>query len=267
MFETLLLNQYGLHLNHVKKSAVGAASDTWFLDCAEGKFVLKFPTASAINHLEAEPELCAFLRRNGLPACDFIKNREGRYISTDNDGGVLTVQRHLPGKTLEWNTASEEILLESAALLGKIHCVLRDYPALPEGIGASFFAYMTPQRALESYECSYATAVRLGDKQIAEELEWRIALMKRFPSWSFDLSALTVRNTHGDYFISQFLCEDGHLSSIIDWTTACTHPVIWEIMRSFIYGAPCCAHGERDRFSASGALHRRLLPLWHAERL
>lgn len=82
MFETLLLNQYGLHLNHVKKSAVGAASDTWFLDCVEGKFVLKFPTASTINH----PELCAFLHRNGVLACDFIKNREGRYISSDSSG-------------------------------------------------------------------------------------------------------------------------------------------------------------------------------------
>ena len=70
--------------------------------------------------------------------------------------------------------------------------------------------------------------------------------MKRFPSWSFNMSALTVRNTHGDYFISQFLCEEDRLSSIIDWTTACTHPVIWEIMRSFVYSAPCCARSEID---------------------
>lgn len=266
MFETLLLNQYGLHLNHVKKSAVGAASDTWFLDCVEGKFVLKFPTASAINHPEAEPELCAFLRRNGVPACDFIKNREGRYISTDNDGGVLTVQRHLPGKTLEWNTASEAILLESAELLGKIHCVLRDYPALPEGIGAGFFAYMTPQRALESYECSHATAVRLGDKQIAEELEWRAAFMKRFPSWSFNMSALTVRNTHGDYFYQPVPLRGG--PSFFDHRLDDSlHPSGHMGDYALLHLRRALLRARRDRFSASGALHRRLLPLWHAERL
>lgn len=68
------------------------------------------------------------------------------------------------------------------------------------------------------------------------------------------LSVMVVRYVRSDraqhprglYFISQFLCEDGRLSSIIDWTTACTHPVIWEIMRSFVYGAPCCARGEID---------------------
>ena len=38
-------------------------------------------------------------------------------------------------------------MLESAELLGKIHQVLRAYPALPEGIGAAFFANMTPRRA------------------------------------------------------------------------------------------------------------------------
>ncbi len=70
--QALLLLQYGLHLNTARRSSVGAGSDTWFLGCAEGKFVLKFPAASEINHPELEPELCAFLRKNGIPPCDFV---------------------------------------------------------------------------------------------------------------------------------------------------------------------------------------------------
>ena len=244
MFEKLLLKEYGLHLNNEKKSAVGAGSDTWFLNCTEGKYVLKFPATSVINHPEAEPKLCAFLRKNGVPACDFLKNWMNSYISTDNTGRMFTLQKFMPGQTLEWNSASETILLESAEMLGKIHFVLRYYPLLPEGIGTGFFSCMTPERALESYQHSYDTAVRLGEAKNANELEWRIELMKRFPVWRFDLSKLTFRNTHGDYYISQLLCENGHLSSVIDWTTACVHPVIWEIVRSFVYGAPCCAEGK-----------------------
>ena len=246
MFEELLQEQYGLHLNTVRRSALGAGSDTWFLRCAEGEFVLKFPAVSKINHSELEPPLCAFLRKNGIPACDFVKNRAGSCVSMDSSGRVFTLQRHLPGRTLEWNSASETILLESAELLGWIHSVLRNYPALPEGIGAGFFAHMTPQRALTSYRSSLAAAIRQNDLEIADELAWRIGLMERFPEWTFDLNRLTLCNTHGDYFISQFLCEDGHLTAVIDWTTACVHPVIWEIIRSFVYGAPCCANGEID---------------------
>ena len=50
--QTLLLTQFGLRLNTARKSAVGVGSDTWFLNCAEGEFVLKFPANSEINHPE-----------------------------------------------------------------------------------------------------------------------------------------------------------------------------------------------------------------------
>ena len=247
MLERLLREQYGLSLRHARRAAEGAGSGTWFLRCGEGEYVMKFPAASGINHPEEEPRLCAFLRAQGIPACDFLKNRAGGCLSRDAAGRVFTVQRRLPRLTPEWNSASEALLMESAELLGKIHCVLRAYPALPEGIGAGFFAGMTPQRALASYRCSLAVAVRLGDTESAEELRWRIDRMERFPAWMFDLSRLTLRNTHGDYFISQFLCRDGRLTAVIDWTAACVHPVVWELMRSFVYSAPCCADGRIDR--------------------
>ena len=247
MYEKLLNAQYGLHLRNMRKSAVGAGSDTWFLDCQEGAFVLKFPAASSINHPEAEPALCAFLRDRGIPACDFLKNTQGEYLSRAEDGRIFTVQRRLPGTTPAWHSASEAFLMESAALLGKIHCVLQDYPPLPEGIGAQFFQHVSPQRAAESYHRSLFTAAERGDEQTARELRWCIDLMQRMPAPDFDLTRLTLRNTHGDYFISQFLCENGRLSAVIDWTTACVHPVIWEIMRSFTYAAPACREGVIDR--------------------
>jgi len=196
---------------------------------------------------ETEPELCAFLRSHGIPACEFLKNKTGEYISRDTAGRIFTVQRRFSGITPDWNTAPDTLMMESAALLGKIHRVLRAYPALPEGIGQGFFQYMTPQRALDSYRHSLEIACQRGDEDIAADLEERIALMQHFPAWTFDLNRLTRRNTHGDYFISQFLCEDGHLTAVIDWTTACVHPVIWELVRSFVYSAPCCAAGHIDR--------------------
>lgn len=247
MFNDLLYRQYGLHIHHAQHALTGAGSDTWLLTCTEGDYVLKFPVSGAIDHPEAEPKLCAFLRRHDIPACAFLKNHTGGYLSLDSDGRMFTVQQRFPGHTPDWNSASEALLLESAELLGKIHAVLQAYPTLPEGIGAGFFARMTPQRALESYRRSVAAALRLGDTESAADLNWRIGLIARFPTWQFDLNRLTCRNTHGDYFISQFLCKDGHLTAVIDWTSACVHPVIWEVMRSFAYAAPCCADGSIDR--------------------
>ncbi len=89
---------------------------------------------------------------------------------------MFTVQQRFPGHTPDWNSASEALLLESAELLGKIHAVLQAYPTLPEGIGAGFFARMTPQRALESYRRSVAAALRLGGEStqiLTRRIEWR----------------------------------------------------------------------------------------------
>ena len=50
---------------------------------------------------------------------------------------------------------AENLLFESAELLGRIHEVLKKYPTkLPEGIGKKFFEFMTPQKAIESYSRS-----------------------------------------------------------------------------------------------------------------
>ncbi|MDD7414601.1 MAG: hypothetical protein SPK56_03275 [Eubacteriales bacterium] len=75
------------------------------------------------------------MRKNDIPACDFVKNQACSYVSTDKAGRIFTLQRYLPGRTLAWNTVSDTILMESAELLGKIHFVLQDYPSLSDGIG------------------------------------------------------------------------------------------------------------------------------------
>ena len=105
---------------------------------------------------------------------------------------------------------------------------------------------------MASYRRSREIANRLGDGGNTAELEWCIGLMGRFPAWKFDLNRLTHCSTHGDYFISQFLCEDGHMTAVIDWTTACVHPAIWEITRSFEYtDAKTPAHLLRRGFRLS----------------
>lgn len=80
MFKNLLKNEYGLHLIDLRKSPIGAGSDTYFLTCDEGNYVLKYSSDSFINHHETEPGLCEFLRKNGIPACDFLKNKQGVFL-------------------------------------------------------------------------------------------------------------------------------------------------------------------------------------------
>lgn len=72
----ILKNQYDLNVISVEKSKAGAGSDVYFSECAEGKFVLKFPSSSEMNDPEAEPELCEFLLENNISVCRFIKKQQ-----------------------------------------------------------------------------------------------------------------------------------------------------------------------------------------------
>ena len=242
----LLKEKYGFDLIYLEKSAVGAGSDTYFVTDIEGKYVVKYPASSEINHPEAEPELCEYLLSKRIPVCQFRRNHDGHFLTTDDFGRQFHVQRFIEGKMYDLNTAPDWLLTESAQMLGKIHTALQEYSGLPTGIGADFFRYMTPGRALESYEKSLQIALSRGDFDVAEDLRYRMGLMQRFPAYKFDLDRLTYCATHGDYFISQIICGENKINAVIDWTTACVHPVVWEIMRSYVYASPACKDGQID---------------------
>lgn len=246
MCKRLLEERYGLHPLELRRAGAGAGSDVWFADCAEGGFVVKLPEESEMSRPENEPQLCEFLLARGIPACRFVKNAEGGFITRDSCGRAFTVQRRIAGTTPAWNTADGALMRDSAELLGRVHSVLAEYPRLPEGIGAGFFAYMTPERAAQSLERSLFTARQAGAAE-APEIAWRLELARKMPPPDFDMARLTCCNTHGDYCVNQFICENGRLKAVIDWTAACVHPAVWEIMRSFAYSAPCCAQGVIDR--------------------
>lgn len=154
----LLLKKYGLHAERCVQSQVGAGSDTWFADCREGRYVVKFSSVSGINHPEMEVELCRHLLQKGLPVCRFLPDAEGRYLSVDDEGRSFHVQAFIEGTCPALNSAEPWLLDASAVMLGRIHAALADDPVLPVGIGEDFFRYMTPDAARRSYERSIGIA-------------------------------------------------------------------------------------------------------------
>ena len=261
--KTCLKHLYDLDAINIEKSGVGAGSDTFFVTCTDGKYVVKYPATSEINHPEAEPELCEYLLAHGIPVCQFLRNKEGHFLTTDESGRQFHVQRFIEGKMYDLNTAPDWLLTESAQMLGKIHAELRDYQELPVGIGADFFKYMTPDRASESYKKSLTIAESQNDAEIIKDLQYRIDRMQRFPAYEFDLEQLICCATHGDYFISQIICGEEKINAVIDWTTACVHPVVWEIVRSYVYAAPSCKDGQidMDEFLRYVEDYRKFTPL------
>lgn len=107
------------------------------------------------------------------------------------------------------------------------------------------------------------------------ELAWRIGLMERFPAWRFDLNRLTCRNTHGDYFISQLLCEDASIDRSLP--ARCVHVYcrygtlndydLENLERLHLYQIAACDYYGQYYASAAANRHIYLQQAQHAAHL
>ena len=235
-----------MNVDSYKKLDVGAGSNTFHLITDDGsQYILKNTNITEANNPQNEPALCNYLLSKGIPVSEFISDIQGKYLWNDNDD-VYHMQKYVQGTNYDMHCAPNWLMRAMPKMLGKIHTALKEHEALPIGIGANFFKYMTPEAALQSYNSSYDYVLTNKYSDLADDLSYRIELMAHFSIPEIDLSKLTCGNTHGDYFISQLICNSSEISAVIDWTTACIHPLVWEIIRSFIYGSPKSRNGTID---------------------
>ena len=160
------------------------------------------------------------------------------------NGRRFTVQHFYEGITYDYNEATENMQKESAALLARIHVAMKDMENIPIGIGRDFFIYRKPEYMKDSYTDTLQQAIDNGDTDIAAAIRSNMRIVEAIPSYEFDINKFSCGNTHGDYMISQLIWLDDKINGIIDWTCACKHPYIWEIVRSYVFMAPEVRQGE-----------------------
>ncbi|MBQ6950778.1 MAG: phosphotransferase [Clostridia bacterium] len=258
----LLKSHYNLQPLSLTPISQGVGGRSLLVTCETGKYVVKFPENTPMDHPDAEPVLCGVLLQKGIPACEFLKNNAGNYI-TQTDAGLFYVKKFVPGTVFPPHAAPKWLMDDAARMLGNIHAALSGEPMLPEGIGEHFFRFMTPEKALSSYLRSLELARAQKDTEAEADLLFRIRITEKLQPFSFDPHRLTCVNTHGDYTIHQLVCNENSIAAVIDWTCACRHPAVWEILRFFLYAHPSAKDGTIDSNALCRyvALYRQQAPL------
>lgn len=223
----------------------GASSECFHIITEDSEYLLKDIEMIFMNHPDKEPLINHILQEKGVPVSKFYKTKEDKYL-LEHLGHMFHLQSFIKGRILEMNKAPEWFMEESAIMLGKIHKALEDIELLSKGIGEEFFKFMTPENAKISYEKSLDMAIKYNDTQNIIDLEYRIRLLDKIKNIKLELNNFTYKNTHGDYFISQILCGESSINAVIDFTSACVHPVCWELIRSYSYADPNCINGHID---------------------
>lgn len=242
--EKEICNQYGFNNVSLSKILTGVGGFTYLVEANCGRYVLKGIPCND-DYVKNEPYLAEFLKSKGIPVADYIKNNDGQYLWL-YDKNLYHMQRFVEGLVFPFNRAPNWFMRESAEILGKIHVALSEFETLPIGMGEGFIKFIQSDHPRISYTNTLKKALELNDVEIIADIEYRLSLIRRLQEMAFDITRFTCCNTHGDYKISQVICKDNHIAAVIDWTTACVHPVCWEIIRSFAYADPICMNGEID---------------------
>lgn len=248
-FEQLRMRLYKLYdieIETMEPAENGAGGLTYFVTADDKKYVVKYPSDNEMNHPDVEIKVCEMLLKKGIPACKFIPNKQGKMLSTDENGRRFTVQDFYEGMTYSYNEAPHCMQKESAVLLAKIHETMKNMESLPVGIGVDFFKHRKSEYMKDSYAFTLQQAVNNGDTDIAYAIRSNVQIIETMPTYEFDINKFSCGNTHGDYMISQLIWTDSNVKGVIDWTCACQHPYIWEIVRSYVFMAPEVKQGEID---------------------
>lgn len=246
-FEQLRMRIYKLYdieIETMEPSENCAGGLTYFVTAGDKRYVVKYPSDNEMNHPEVEIKVCEMLLKKGIPACRFIRNKQGKMLSTDENGRRFTVQDFYEGVTYDYNEAPDKMQKVSAVLLAKVHEAMKDMIDIPIGIGESFFVYRKPEWMKDIYTVTLQQAIDNGDDIIANAIRSNMRIVESMPTYEFDINKFSCGNTHGDYMISQLIWIDEKVNGIIDWTCACRHPYIWEIVRSYVFMAPEVKQGE-----------------------
>ena len=242
------LIEYNYEIGTIKEIKIileGASSECFHIITESDEYLFKDIEMIFMNHPYEEPIINNVLLENGVPVSKFYKTKDGKYL-LEHLGHTFHLQSFIKGEILKPNTAPLWFMVESAAMLGKIHKSLESIPMLSQGIGVEFFKFANTVNAKASYEKSLEMALKNNEKQNVIDLRYRIKLLEKIKNIKLEMDKFTVKNTHGDYFISQILCGEDSINAVIDFTANCVHPACWELIRSYSYADPKCVNGEID---------------------
>ena len=242
--ERIILDNYNIEkIIGMSRMNNGIGSNSYYILCEKGEFVFKDIEQNHMNYPENEDTVLKTLQEDGIPVPQIYKVYNGQSLIYEGNK-KYHMQSFVDGVIYKHNTAPEWLLYQSAELLGKIQDSLNKFSPLPLGLSQSFLEFFSPEAAIINHTNTLKMAVDNGDNDVVRVLEEKIKLIEKYKDLKFDFCKMTCRNTHGDYSINQIICGKDKINAVIDFTSACIHPVCWEVIRSYYLADEKCKTGE-----------------------
>ncbi len=229
----LLDIQYGLSCNRVVTISNGSAN-LYHIFSNDGEYILKeFQNGFDIDRVKMEIEITKIIKNEGIPTTDFVYNFSNRAYLL-NEGNIITLQRYINGITKDYYSLDEKEQIEVADYLVKIIKILNHSNIQLPSFKMDIFEL---RRIIESVDKCNNLLCKCKDNVMIKSLKDKKKMLIEASMMDFShINDLTILNSHGDYNISQFIYNDkGKIKAILDFASAKRLPIVWELLRSYIF--------------------------------
>ena len=258
---SLLKNKFGIICDSIHKIPDGSANLYRVSSIGSEQYIIKeFQNGFDINRVITEIKITEMLRKHGIPTVEFINTNDNTGYCY-NEGNIIVVQRYIEGYTKDYNTLCEKQCMEAADYCRKIVNALENsdisLPVFKMGI-------FETNGIDESIEKCDSLSRMCNSEDIKRLLNDKKRMLLEAKGIDFSkINKVTFLNSRGDFNLSQFIYdESGNIKAILDFASAKRLPIVWELLRSFIFMDHTYINGE---FSTDGFI--RYLKRFNCEKI
>lgn len=235
----LLKNHYRISADKVQHLHLGTANCFKVFTKDTPFFLKEYQETFSERDLQRETELNNFLLSQAFPTAGFVKDKNGISYHFVN-GRYVVLQEYIEGESYVNHDLPDNMLFQSAEILGQLHEILIEYN-LPVEMSDKWIKEFSVSQACAKYDSLLDSAQNIKDKEIrykiSKDLIFKKELIKLIEPYGQYFDKLTYKSTHGDYNAMQYLCAGDRIKAIIDFASAKKIPAVWEIMRSYMQSA------------------------------
>lgn len=228
---------YGLAVQAVQKLPMGSANCYLISAGGQNYFLKEFQNGFSGQDLNREARLAEYLLQHGIRTARIFPTVSGTVFFEQN-GHIVCLEEYIEGLTFSYDNFPAKYLLETAAILGKLHQVMKNYSGLPLSMDEKWLSDFSVETGMEKYQqLSSMLETRKADpfyQQIQEDFLYKQKLLSRGKELAAWYQGITYVPSHGDYQGCQLICDEQHIQAVIDFSSAAVLPAIWEVMRSYI---------------------------------
>lgn len=238
----LLLRHYGIPLVSVHRLKLGSANCYRVSDGNKDYFLKEFQSFFSDEAVIREAKLLEFLYDADIPVTRFYRTLDNEFVIRYKDHSIC-LEEYVDGQSYGYNDLPPELLPSIARMLGKIHSSLKNYQ-LPAGMSGEWLSSFSAEKTIDEYDrliyLAKSKAHDINITRIIDDLEYKKQLALRCEDYKKYYDGVTYCATHGDYQGCQLIFSDDEIKAVVDFSSARTLPVTWEIMRSFVQSSESC---------------------------